>query len=235
MPVLALLLSTVALGATALPAPLDDLVASPSGALAPSGRHFTLARVRPGETVTLRARPRGRVLERLGAETEFNSPRTLFVAEHRRGWLGVPAASLPNGALGWIHDDPDKLMTFASSYWLTADLAARRVELRWGDRRVAQIPVTVGRAGSETPPGRYAVTDGLAGAGLGPFYGCCLLALTGHQPSLPPGWIGGDRIAIHGTPGSVGAAASAGCLRASDRDMVTLFKLVPLGTPVFVR
>jgi hypothetical protein len=85
-----------------------------------------------------------------------------------------------------------------------------------------------------TPEGTFAVTDGLAGTKLGPYYGCCVLALSGHQPNLPPGWIGGDRIAIHGTPGLVGSAASAGCLRATDRDVVSLFSLVPLGAPVFI-
>lgn len=90
-------------------------------------------------------------------------------------------------------------------------------------------------AGSETPPGDYSVTDALAGPKLGPYYGCCVLAISGHQPNLPPGWIGGDRIAIHGTPGPVGGAASLGCLRATDADMVDLFALVPLGAPVFIR
>ena len=65
-------------------------------------------------------------------------------------------------------------------------------------------------------------------------YGCCALALSGHQPNLPPGWIGGNRLAIHGTPGPVGLAASAGCVRATDAAMKTLFSEVPLGTPVFV-
>jgi len=57
---------------------------------------------------------------------------------------------------------------------------------------------------------------------------------SGHQPNLPAGWIGGNRMAIHGTPGSIGGAISHGCLRASDPDMVSLFARVPLGTPVFI-
>ncbi len=84
-------------------------------------------------------------------------------------------------------------------------------------------------------PGDYAVTDGLVGRGLGPWYGCCLLALSGHQPNLPAGWIGGDRMAIHGTPGSIGGATSHGCLRASDANMISLIARVPLGAPVFIR
>jgi lipoprotein-anchoring transpeptidase ErfK/SrfK len=108
------------------------------------------------------------------------------------------------------------------------------LELRFGKRLLDRFPVTVGSRTSPTPLGDYFVTDGLVGRGLGPWYGCCVLALSGHQNNLPSGWIGGNRIAIHGTPGSVGGAESHGCLRASDQDMISLFARVPLGTPVFI-
>jgi lipoprotein-anchoring transpeptidase ErfK/SrfK len=99
------------------------------------------------------------------------------------------------------------------------------------------MTVGVGRPGSPTPLGRFAVTDKLSGGAYGPYYGCCILALSAHQPNLPPGWPGGDRIAIHGTndPGSIGAATSAGCPHALDVDLRVLMRRVPLGTPVFVR
>jgi lipoprotein-anchoring transpeptidase ErfK/SrfK len=44
-------------------------------------------------------------------------------------------------------------------------------------------------------------------------------------------------MAIHGTsdPGSVGAARSAGCLRADDEELRVLMRRVPLGTPVLIR
>ena len=44
-------------------------------------------------------------------------------------------------------------------------------------------------------------------------------------------------MAIHGTsdPTSIGAAASAGCLRAADSDLRLLMRRVPLGTPVIIR
>jgi lipoprotein-anchoring transpeptidase ErfK/SrfK len=101
---------------------------------------------------------------------------------------------------------------------------------------VRRFPVTVGGPGSPTPPGRYSVTDGLTTEGEhSRYYGCCVLALSGHQTNLPLGWLGGDRMAIHGTTGGVGGAESAGCLRAGDADMTFLFRRVPLGTPVLVR
>ncbi len=94
-------------------------------------------------------------------------------------------------------------------------------------------PCTIGAPGSSTPTGRFAVTDTFVG-GLNPVYGCCAIALSAHQPDLPSDWIGGDRVAIHGTTGPVGNAASSGCLRAADSDMQVLIPETPPGAPVFI-
>jgi len=225
----------VGVGLSTLTAPVTTVGPQTDSELSPTGPRYEIARVLPGTEVELRSSPGGPVVKRVGAKTEFNSPRTFYVAERREGQLGVVASQLPNGRLGWIADDPELVETYPTSYSVRVSLARREVEVLWGDEVIDSIPVTIGRPGTETPPGVFSVTDGLAGRGVpGPFYGCCVLALSGHQTSLPEGWIGGDRIAIHGTPGSIGGAASLGCLRASDTDMVTLFALVPLGAPVFV-
>ena len=99
------------------------------------------------------------------------------------------------------------------------------------------MPIAVGRPGNETPLGRYAVTDKLRTGSAGSPYGGCALALTGHQTKLEPGWPGGDRLAIHGTPSdwTVGKAVSLGCMRAHRRDIQRLLRVVPVGAPVFVR
>jgi lipoprotein-anchoring transpeptidase ErfK/SrfK len=75
----------------------------------------------------------------------------------------------------------------------------------------------------------------LNGPDFGPFYGCCILALSGRQPNLPRGWSGGDRLAIHGssTP-TWGKAVSNGCLHADEADLRYLMRWVPLGTYVRV-
>ena len=77
------------------------------------------------------------------------------------------------------------------------------------------------------------MTDKLNGAAYSASYGCCILALSATQQSLPAGWSGGNRIAIHGGP--TGGAVSAGCIHAADADLRYLMRLVPLGTPVLVR
>jgi hypothetical protein len=188
-------------------------------------------------SVPLRARPNGRVLVRAGASTEFGARRVLSVAASRGPWLGVVATELPNGKLGWVNRNNHALHLRRTAYSLHADLSGRWIELRREGRRIKRLTVAVGRPGSETPTGRFSVTDKLNGRSFGPYYGCCVLALNGHQPKLPAGWSGGNRLAIHGTdsPGTIGAAASAGCLRAADADLQALMRRVPLGTPVFIR
>jgi hypothetical protein len=46
----------------------------------------------------------------------------------------------------------------------------------------------------------------------------------------------GDGYGIHGTdaPASIGRSASHGCVRVRNEDIETLFRLVPLGTPVYI-
>jgi L,D-transpeptidase-like protein len=210
----------------------DDLIPDPPANV--RGPHFPIVRVQPGAEVELRDAPGGKVIGTLGDETEFESPSTFWISEIKGDWFGVRTPDVYNG-VGWIRDDRTALEVSETRFWITADTSAQLLTLRYGNNVLDRFPVTVGSPGSPTPLGDYSVTDGLVGSGVGPYYGCCVLALTGHQPNLPPNWIGGDRIAIHGTPGAVGGANSAGCLRASDPDMVSLFARVPLGTPVFIR
>jgi hypothetical protein len=215
--------------------PQPELELPPPRAERRSGPRFFLARVRSGQTVELLDRPGGAVIERLEDQTEFGTPRALGVARAGDGWLGVTTPELRNGQLGWVSQDDPAFELNETRFWLVADVSARRLDLRHGRRLLDSFPITVGSPGSPTPPGRYSVTDALAGKELGPYYGCCVLALSGHQPNLPANWLGGDRIAIHGTPAPVGGASSAGCLRASNDDLVSLFARVPLGAPVFIR
>ncbi len=199
-----------------------------------NGPAFAIVRIREGAKVDLLSAPDGPVVARLGDQTEFGSPASFSVVETKPGWLGITAPELPDGQVGWIARDPSRVAVYWTRYSLHADLSGRSLELRYGDKVVGRWPVTVGGPGTETPPGRYGVTDGVA-FDESPYYGCCALALSGHQDhELPAGWIGGNRLAIHGTPGSVGTAESLGCIRATDETMRFLFARVPLGTPVFV-
>jgi hypothetical protein len=206
-------------------------VTAPAPASRPHGRWLTAT---PRHAVTLRDRPGGRRLARLGTRTEFGSRRVLGVLRRRGGWLAVLAPQLPNGEVGWIPATAARLG--ATDLSLHVDLSRRSLELRAGGRVLRRMPVAVGRPGNDTPLGRYAVTDRLHTGRADSPYGCCAIALTGHQTNLPPGWPGGDRLAIHGTPqtSSIGRAASLGCLRAPTAGLRVLMRRADAGTPVFV-
>jgi L,D-transpeptidase catalytic domain len=214
--------------------PRLSATAPPPARRAPS---FSVVRAVRGQALVVRSRPGGNVVARLGGRTEFGSPETVGVVRTRGRWLGVVTTQLPNGRLGWIDPEESPIRMSRTRMSLVLDLSARRLLLKRGSRVVRRMTVGVGRPGSTTPTGRFAVTDKLSGPAYGPYYGCCIVALSAHQPNLPAGWQGGDRIAIHGTndPGSIGAASSAGCPHASDSDLRVLMRRVPLGTPVFVR
>ena len=188
-------------------------------------------------TAAMRSSPGGRVIERLGSRTEFGGRTALSVVRRRGRWVGVTTARRHNGGLGWLDLKSPHLRTFRTRLTIRVDRSDRRLELRRGDTVLARSTASIGRPGSPTPIGRFAVTDKLRGDRFGSYYGCCILALSGTQPNTPPGWPGGNRLAIHGTPdpASLGGAVSAGCVHASARTLERMMRQVPVGTPVIIR
>jgi hypothetical protein len=189
------------------------------------------ARVPRGNRVALRDRPGGRILTRVGARTEFGSPQTLAVVFRKGDWFAVHTPALGNKQLGWVRAAPLRLLR--RPVQLEVDLSRRELSVRDEQGVERRISVAVGAVDTPTPPGEFFVTDKLPGAEFGPYYGCCILALSGRQPNLPQGWSGGDRLAIHGSPTATwGQAVSNGCLHADETDLRFLMKTVRLGTAV---
>lgn len=200
----------------------------------PQGYH-PVVWVRTGKQVAMRTEPGGgQLVEMVGRRTRFGSPNVFGVQQQRHGWVGVTTPELPNNQLAWLELDPERLATGASEYSVVVDLSDYTATLLRGAREVRTFQVTVGAPDSPTPTGKFAVTDTFRG-GLASAYGCCAVALSATQPNLPSGWLGGNRIAIHGTSGSLGVAASHGCVRAADADVSKLIDLLPLGSPVTIR
>src|SRR4051812_42084921 len=198
--------------------------------------HALVARVTGGR-VAVHGAPGGAVTDVVGSRTEFGSPRSLGVVRREGRWLGVTLPELGNGRLGWIDRTAGGVVTVPTRVRVLVDLSARRLVVRKGRRVEAVVRVSIGRPRAATPGRHLAVTGKLPRGRYSASYGCCILALWGHQPHLPAGWTGGDRLAIHGTGGGEpsGSASSAGCLHASDRDLERLMRDVPLGAPVTIR
>ena len=185
--------------------------------------------------VTLYKRPGGRPRIQLAKRTEWGSRRVLGVVLRRGDWVSVQAPELDNGELAWLPTNRARIDCVPWS--IHADLSRRMLYVRNDGKVVRRFQIAVGRRGNSTPTGRFAVTDKLRVTDPGSPYGCCVLALTGHQNRLPPGWPGGDRLAIHATKelSSIGKPASLGCMRITSVQARWLIKAIPAGAPVFVR
>jgi hypothetical protein len=194
---------------------------------------FSIAEVH--HRIAVRASPAGRIVARVGPVTGLGSPQRLGVVESRRKWLAVVSSDIPTTREGWVKASAVSIARTSLSVHI--DLSRRTLVLKNGGRRVQQMTVGIGAPATPTPVGRFAVTDKLSGRSFGPWYGCCIVALSARQEHLRSGWTGGDRIAIHGTdePGSIGTAESNGCLHAASRGLHLLMRQLPLGTPVFIR
>jgi lipoprotein-anchoring transpeptidase ErfK/SrfK len=199
-----------------------------------SDRKHPIVWLRRGARIQIRSAPRGKVVKTVRWRTQFDSRTVLAVFRRVGRWAGVPTPLVANGDLGWVKLDPSKLRSGWTPYAIDIDLSSRAAQLRRGDRVLRSFTVTVGAPGTATPTGRFAVTDTFRG-NINPAYGCCAVATTARQLSLPSGWLGGDRIAIHGTTGPLGVAASHGCVRAADEDVNALVNTVQPGAPVIIR
>jgi lipoprotein-anchoring transpeptidase ErfK/SrfK len=180
----------------------------------------------------LRSTPGGRVVATLGTKTEFKSPRILAVAGRKPGWVLV-RTSVRKHHVGWLPLKAGAL--FSQPRTLVIDLSKRSLTVFHRGRQTDTYKVAIGTAATPTPRGKFAVTDRLT-VKPGTPYGCCILALTAHQPKIAQGWGGGDRVAIHATPDTsvLGRRVSHGCVRATNKALHRLMRQVRLGAPVTI-
>lgn len=121
----------------------------------------------------------------------------------------------------------------------------RRVIVSIADRRLAVLdngkvlrtfPVAVGAETSPSPTGEFAIVSRLTEP---TYYHAGVVIPAGGNNPLGPRWVGLSKrgYGIHGTnaPGSIGKAASHGCIRLRNRDIVQLFAMVHLGDRVEIR
>jgi len=127
--------------------------------------------------------------------------------------------------------------------YITIDRAAFQLRL-WRDLELAKTyTIAVGAAGYETSTGVYNVES----KQVNPTWYVPDAAWAGDLAGevVPPGpdnplqarWMGFfEGAGIHGTSdvGSLGSAASHGCIRMSVPDVIELYDQVPLGTPIYI-
>ncbi len=196
--------------------------------------------VQVDRNAVIHATPGGRAVGTLPATSRYlGQSMTAWVqavsADGRWGRVTLPW-SKPVGRAGWVRIDGMAGRTTPTM--LVADLSERRVRVYQGCREMFSVQSAIGRPGSPSPTGRFWVTDRVPVPGSQQAsFGSYAFGLSTVQPNLPAGWTGGDQMAIHGTgaPGSIGQAASAGCLRVSEDALARLKPLLRAGTPVIIR
>jgi len=110
----------------------------------------------------------------------------------------------------------------SSSYNITVNVAAKRLTLFKAGKVFKTYPIAVGKPATPTPKGNFKIINKAYNPG-GPF-GARWLGL-----SAPNGDYG-----IHGTnnPSSIGKSVSNGCIRTYNNNIIEIYNLVPVGTPV---
>lgn len=179
----------------------------------------------------------GRVVGYVPAGSKYYwTPTTAWVlqvsANRRFGRVPIPYTGTRK--TGWI---PLKgLKRFHTPYVVHADLSRHLITVRKLGRLVFRTRAATGAPWSPTPPGLYFVTDRVPFNPRGPL-GAFAFGISGIQTRLPPGWHGGNQLAIHGTnnPASIGRSVSAGCLRVSRAALERLKRILVLGTPVMIQ
>jgi lipoprotein-anchoring transpeptidase ErfK/SrfK len=187
--------------------------------------------------IEMTARPgAGRIVGTVPARSRYyRVPTIAWIQRTARGGaygrLSVPYGAFGGG--GWI--PLDGLRRRRTNFAVRVSLTRHRIEVSRRDHVVLRAPAGTGAERSPTPRGRYFVTDRVSFHPVGSL-GSFALGLSGIQPHPPPGWTGGDQLAIHGTsdPASIGRSVSAGCVRVSEATLARLRRIVGLGTPVVI-
>jgi L,D-transpeptidase ErfK/SrfK len=112
----------------------------------------------------------------------------------------------------------------------------RKLVLLDGDRVLKIYDVAVGKASTPTPQGDFSIINRVQNP---TWYGPSAVVPPGKDNPLGTRWMGLSvkGYGIHGTnaPGSIGKAASHGCIRMRQTDLEELFGLVEVGMPVELR
>jgi len=150
-------------------------------------------------------------------------------------WLKVLLPGRPNGSSGWIPAQATRELV--SAWRLVVNLARRRVTVYRDGHMVRAFRAVVGKSSTPTPTGRFFVEEVLkmpASEAGGPF----ALALSARSNALQEFEGGPGQIAVHGRNnlgGTLGTAASHGCIRLSTASIDWLAFRIGPGTPVAIK
>jgi lipoprotein-anchoring transpeptidase ErfK/SrfK len=177
----------------------------------------------------------GRARQTLANPTDDGTLLSFLVRTVHRRRVLVYLPTRPNGSSGWVPRSQVRL--FREAYRVQIDLRAHRLTVQRDGAPVLRARVGVGRAVTPTPAGTYYVVSRIRPYDPGSVYGVFAFGLSAHSNVFTQFGFGGDgRIGLHGTndPSGVGHDVSHGCIRATNRVILRLARILPLGTPVTI-
>lgn len=182
---------------------------------------------------------RSRRVARLRFFTEDDFPEVYLIlrkytADSGKEWVQIRVPRRPNGAVGWV--PRDALGAFnVNRFQLIVNRTTLRATLLKKGRRVWSARVGVGARGTKTPAGHFWVREKFRFKST-PVYGTHAIGTSAYAPTLSD-WPGGGVVGIHGTnqPELIPGRPSHGCVRIRNADIARLWRLMPLGTPVWIR
>ena len=217
-------------GATSAPAvtivvvrPSQELAVllGPHAALARPSRHAAAVYDVPARLPITGART---VLPVLGHKTSTDGLR----------WLHVRLPGRPNGHTGWIRK---RATVTASTHWhIVIDISSRRVTVYKRARPIRVFRAVVGKPSTPTPLGVFFVEESIR-LRPGDVGAPNALALSARSNVLQEFEGGPGQIALHGLAnvgGTLGTAASHGCVRLSGEAMAWLAAHIGPGAPVTI-
>jgi lipoprotein-anchoring transpeptidase ErfK/SrfK len=204
------------------------------------GADLAYAAVAVRTQVAAHARPHGKKLATFGRRNENGFVTVFGVVGEVLGrdcapvWYRVQLPLRPNGSTGYVQASAVRVVPLRTR--IEVDLSDRLIEVFRGGRRILRTVAGVGRAGTETPTGRFYVNQLLLSGNPDGVFGPGAIGISAFAPRLGH-WPQGGPIAIHGTdqPVTIGRAASLGCLRVANSIVFWFFRNVPAGTPVLIR
>ncbi len=178
--------------------------------------------------------PVGRLATRTSDGTANIVVATTEVERHGVLWERVGLAVLPNGSEGWVPRAALGGWSFVDTR-LVVDRKRLTATLLKAGRVIFRARVGIGTRSTPTPPGRFYVRDRLTGF-ASPMYGPLAFGTNARSPTVTD-WPGGGVVGIHGTnqPGLIPGRVSHGCVRLTNAAILTLGKLMPIGTAVTIK
>jgi L,D-transpeptidase-like protein/SH3 domain-containing protein len=151
-----------------------------------------------------------------------------------QSWYRVRLPILPNNKTGYVQGRYLSSLFVVHTH-LYVDRGSLTATLKRDGKTIFKTIVGVGRSYWPTPAGEFYIRDKLTNFN-NPFYGPVAFGTSARSPTLTD-WPGGGYVGVHGTnePGILPGHVSHGCIRMRNPAILTLARLMPVGTPLTIR